>query len=356
MGAPRFEDVIGQRHAVQTLRGVLRADRVHHAWLFHGPEGVGKRLAARAFAGVLLDPSAAVDLAGEVSADPASPAQRLLAADTHPDLRLITKELASVSRKDTVRDQKQRNIALEVLKEFLTEPATRGGVASVGARARRVFIVDEAHLIAREGHGALLKTLEEPAPGVVIILLTDHESDLPATIRSRCQRLAFGTLGDEDMARWAARSAPEMPAERREWLLTHAGGSPGRVMDWHEAGAPEWASRLAPALEGLERGRYAPEFQAEIKTILSESAEAWVNAHGDNASKEAANRASASRLFALLGERFRGRLREQASGGGGGAARALRDIDLLARAESMLDGNANADFVFDNLAAQTSRA
>jgi DNA polymerase-3 subunit delta' len=155
---------------------------------------VGKFTTALAFAAVILDPSSQPDLSGVIEPDPESASQQLLAAGTHPDLHIITKELAVVSRVDSVRDSKQRNIAKAVLEEFLLEPAARTGSMN-GALASKVFIVDEAELIDGVGQNSLLKTLEEPAPGSVIILVTANEERLLPTIRSRCQRVGFAPLG-----------------------------------------------------------------------------------------------------------------------------------------------------------------
>lgn len=356
MAAPTFADVLGQPRAVETLRRAVASGRLHHAWVFHGPDGVGKMLAARAFAGLLLDPTSEPNLAGEIEPDPSSETQRLLAAGSHPDLYVVTKELAAVSRNKQVREQKQRTIALEALLEFLIEPATRAASVSTASRARRVFLVDEAHLIAHEGHGALLKTLEEPAPGVVIVLVTEQDSDLPATIRSRCQRVPFGALPEADMRRWLARSGIETDSARTDWLLRFAAGSPGALLRAHEAGLFEWSGRLAPLLREMERGRYPAEFAPEVKALVSEDAERRAAKAGPNASKDAASKAAAATVFALLNQWARERVRACAGERSREDDARLRATDLIAEAERRLDWNANPEQVFDNLAAQLARA
>jgi DNA polymerase-3 subunit delta' len=184
----RLAQVLGQERAIATLRAAIQSGRIHHAWIFHGPAGVGKFTTALAFAALILDPSSAPDLSGQVEVDPDSKTQQLLASGTHPDLFIITKELAAVSREASVRESKQRNIAKEVLAEFLLEPATRSRVSGDQALASKVFIVDEAELMDRHGQNALLKTLEEPPPGAVIILVTANEDRLLTTCGAAANR------------------------------------------------------------------------------------------------------------------------------------------------------------------------
>jgi len=117
--AVSLADILGQDRAIETLRASVRAERVHHAWIFAGPPGVGKRTTAVAFAALLLDPSTGPTLTGEIEADPDSPIQRKIAEGTHPDLHIITKELAAHSEEARVRRQKQITIAKEVIIERL---------------------------------------------------------------------------------------------------------------------------------------------------------------------------------------------------------------------------------------------
>jgi hypothetical protein len=90
--------LLGQDRASGILVDSLRSDRVHHAWIFHGPAGVGKCTAAAAFASLLLDPTTAAGLSGEIAPDPESTTQQMLSAGTHPDFHYIAKELATYSR------------------------------------------------------------------------------------------------------------------------------------------------------------------------------------------------------------------------------------------------------------------
>jgi DNA polymerase-3 subunit delta' len=358
-GAPlRLGGVIGQARAIAALRAAIQSGRIHHAWIFDGPQGTGKFTTALAFAAMILDPTLAPDLSGQPEPDPDSPTQRLIAAGTHPDLHIVTKELAAVSREAKTRDSKQRNIAKEVLQEFLIEPAVRTPSVPAGALASKVFIVDEAELIEAPGQNALLKTLEEPAPGSVIILVTASEERLLPTIRSRCQRVAFVPLGAEEMTRWLRAGTLDLSgldAAAGDWLLAFAGGSPGAAKLAVGTGLVEWHKTLAPMLAEVDRGRYPVEMGATMARLVDDWAAAWVEGPGGkNASKDAANKMAARQMFRLVTEHYRSRLRHAAARGEDEAPlrRALAAIDLAGEAERQAEASVNAVFVMDNLVAQ----
>ena len=348
-----LNDILGQDRALAVLRGCIASGRVHHAWVFHGPDGVGKSTTARAFAGALLEPGLAPNLAGELKPDPDSPTQRLIDAGAHPDLRIISKELAQHSRKDTVRRSKQRSIAVEVIREFLIEPAGLGATATSGAIASRVFIVEEAHLMERESANTILKLLEEPPRGVVLILLTNRESLLLPTIRSRCQRVGFGPLDDASMRAWMSRSGPAMDEARREWTLAFAQGSPGAALEAHESGVYEWATTIQPLLEHMDRGRYPVELGATLAKLVEDWATEAVRGR-PNASKDVANKAGLRLLMALFAAWGRKRLRLASDEHE--RARRLREIDLVAETEASIERNVNPGMALENFVAQLARA
>lgn len=370
-----LSEIFGQERAVATLRAAMASGRVHHAWIFHGPQGVGKFTTAKAFAAAVLDPSTAPTLSGEIAPDPGSETQRLIAAGAHPDLHVVTKELALVSREPQVRQRKQTNIPKEVLLEFLIEPAGLASQSRSGAMATKVFIIDEADFIEPVGQNALLKTLEEPPAGTVIILVTSAIEDLLPTIRSRCQRVAFEPIDDASMRAWldawlkAERATAELEGEGkkskaakarlemlspskadREWALSYAAGSPGLAALAIEGGFGAWARDLDPLLESAERGVYDPKLGSTMAKLVGDWAEAWVDAR-KNASKDAANKAGVRHLLALVAERARRRLRT-AAGLEGEAGRALAAIDLIADAERQIDANVNMSLAFENLAVR----
>jgi len=354
-----LDDVLGQDRAIAILRAAIDSKRLHHAWIFHGPPGVGKLTTALAFAAILLDPSSEPDLAGRVAPDPDSSAQALLRAGTHPDLHLVTKELAAVSRDPQIRDSKQRTIAKAVLEEFLIEPSTRTGSA-IGARAHKVFLIDEAELIDARGQNALLKTLEEPAPGRVIILMTSREEHLLSTIRSRAQRVAFAPLDDAAMKAWLKRSDLDVSGLSKptlEWLTRFAEGSPGMLSLAISTGIVRWHDTLAPMLAVLGasgeagRSRFPLELAGVMSKLADEWAQGWVDAN-DGASKDAANKAAARHMLHLLADHVRHALRAAAEATPEALELASDRIDAIADAERIIDANVPVAFAFENLIAR----
>ncbi|HHN78653.1 MAG TPA: DNA polymerase III subunit delta' [Phycisphaerales bacterium] len=343
-----LDEILGQPLAVETLDAALSCGRVHHAWIFHGPSGVGKFTTALAFAAVLLDPEAGPDLSGRYRPDPSSRVQGMLRAGTHPDLHVIVKELARFSSDDRVRNSKLTSIAKDVVATRLIEPAYRapnmpGGLAS------KVFIVDEAELLDRSlsdavSQNALLKTLEEPPEGTVLILVTSNEDRLLPTIRSRSQRVGFGPLDDESMTRWIERAGVDLPPDSG-WLLRYAAGSPGRLLEAIDTGLLAWHEQLAPALDRALRGGYDPMLAPTMRDLVEGWATAWA-AKDPKRSKEMANRAALARLFSLIAEHARVALRDPESAGP-----ALAMIEAVQQAERRLASNVQPALVLEGLAA-----
>ncbi|MEQ8769806.1 MAG: AAA family ATPase [Phycisphaerales bacterium] len=356
-------EVIGQDRAVGVLRAAVESDRLHHAWIFHGPPGVGKFTTAMAFAAMVLDPTTAPQETligpGELAPDRASETQTLLRAGTHPDLHVIVKELARFSSESRVRDSKLATIPKDVIDQHLIRPAKLAPVMSheTPPRATKVFIIDEAELMDRSPtnapvQNAILKTLEEPPPGTVIILVTSSEDRLLPTIRSRCQRVAFTPLNDEAMARWVERASIDAGGAELEWLIGHAEGSPGKLVRARETGLYAWHRTLSPMLEQADRGELPLTLGSTMAELVDSWAKDWVSegsSAGENRSKEAANRAGASQMFALVARRYRGQLAEPKA-----AMPAVRAIDLVGRAERLLGSNVSLKLVMDDLAVGLS--
>lgn len=157
-----------QAHARAVLLPVLEgASRASHAYLFHGPPGTGKRAAARAFAAALL-------AAGSPEAE--SVRARALRG-SHPDLTWVR---ASGAREMLVADIEQPVVAAAARTPF--------------EAARRVFVIESAHLLNDQAANRMLKTLEEPADFVHLLLLTNRPEEVLPTIASRCQHVRFDPL------------------------------------------------------------------------------------------------------------------------------------------------------------------
>ena len=360
-----LDGIIGQAPAKVCLLGAMKAERVHHAWIFHGPQGVGKFTTAIAFAATLLDPTTHAGRDDVVRPEPGGAVQELVRAGNHPDLHVITKELASISREDDVRKSKQITLPVNVVREFLIDPALKTRVLGHESptRAGKVFIVDEAELMAAPAQNAVLKLLEEPPEGTVLILLTSSEERLLPTIRSRGQRVAFGALNQSEMEKWFAAypKSAGLAAAQRDWVLRFAAGSPGAAALAIEHELYAWHQKLGPLLDELAKGGFPPELAPAMGKFISERAEAVVEAN-PAASKDSANKAWARRMLGYVSEDARSRLRQLASksGAGGGlredirATRLLQLIDRVNDAERELGSNVNMAFVLENLVAQAA--
>src|SRR5438093_9301219 len=167
-----FEAVVGQAPIVRTLRNALARERIAHAYLFAGPRGVGKTTAARLLAmGINCERRPAE---GPVPCAACDPCREIVAGRA---LDVIEIDGASNRGIDEVR----------TLRENARYAPARG--------RRKVYIIDEVHMLTEPAFNALLKTLEEPPAHVVFVLATTEPRRLPATILSRCQRFDFRPIG-----------------------------------------------------------------------------------------------------------------------------------------------------------------
>ncbi len=144
-----------------------------HAYLFHGPSGTGKRTVARAFAAALLS---------DGSADRGTVARRV-ERGSHPDLTWVTPSGAA-----------------EMLVSDVDEPVIAAATRTPFESSRRVFVIEGADTMNDQAANRMLKTLEEPAPFVHLLLLADRPDDLLATVASRCQAVRFDPLPSELIA------------------------------------------------------------------------------------------------------------------------------------------------------------
>jgi len=216
----------GQHAAEGALARAILAGRLHQSWLFAGPPGIGKATLARRFAAAMLDPGGGADEHG-LKVDSSGPTARLCGLGSHPDLRVIATETdPKTGRAKTVISVE----AVRGLGSFLRMTATQGG--------RRVVIVDGAEDMNANAANALLKLLEEPPRGAIIVLVSHAPGRLLPTIRSRCSRIVLPTLPDEDVEEVLGRMRLETSPEDRRALSRMAEGSIGRAMALADAGGP----------------------------------------------------------------------------------------------------------------------
>jgi DNA polymerase-3 subunit delta' len=207
-----FDDLPEQPEARRLLRAAV-AEGPAHAYLFHGPAGVGKRAAARMFASALL---------GD---------ERRVAAGTHPDLFSL-QALGEMIRIDEVRAL-HRDLHM---RPYEAE--------------RRVYVIADAHLLNEDAADALLKDLEEPPSYAVIVLVADELGPIPATIRSRCQLIPFRRISERAVRAFLAERAPGLSETETRALARVAGGRldrAERLLDPEARGRRDELLRVARA-------------------------------------------------------------------------------------------------------------
>ena len=195
----------------------MSGGRLPHALLVTGENGVGKRLFADALAGVLV--CERPDMAGGTPCGDCKQCE-LVSAGTHPDIRVYTPEKSRMIKIDQVR----------ALSSF--------AVGSPQVACRKVAIIDRADQLNINSANALLKTLEEPADDVTLVLLQESGRPVLPTIRSRCQSLLIATPGKEQASGWLAGAVSELDddsrptAEQCEKALRLAANAPRLALEY----------------------------------------------------------------------------------------------------------------------------
>jgi DNA polymerase III subunit gamma/tau len=261
-----FADLVGQDAVVKTLTTALETGRLAHAYLFSGPRGSGKTSAAKILA-------RCIECVNGPTATPDNTCENCTAIIEGTALDVLEIDAASNRGIDEIR-------------------ALRDAVKYPPATMRsKVYIIDEAHMLTKEGANAFLKTLEEPPEWAVFVLATTAPEALPPTILSRCQRYAFRRI-----------AIPTMIARMRE-----IADAEGIAIDDAALGA------IAYRADGGLR---------DALTMLEQVA-AFANASASSA--QAVDAAVVESAFGQTGRAFARALRDEALDGD--AAAALRSID-----------------------------
>ena len=365
----RVTQVLGQDRAFSLLQSCLQSGRLHHAYIFYGPQGVGKSIVAKWFAKTLLCLDAQPDFSGQITPCESCTSCKLLQSmeqpagaegsenttparpTAHPDLHVVTKELARFSEDAAVRQRKLLNIPVDVIETNLLQPAYLAPTLG----KRKVFIVDEAELIDPVGQNKLLKTLEEPPDGTFIILVTSSHDRLLTTIRSRCQQVPFAALSPEVIEQWAQQHASSWSADERVWLARFSGGSLGRAVMAVEYDLRQWGKVVLPAIDGMGRNSYPTRLGKEIHGFIEDLAAKWVDNH-DNASKDAANKMASAMMWSMITQHARAKLATAAAsltpGDFVSADAALvpwtRVVDAVSTVESETAANVNLALACDH--------
>lgn len=212
-------DLLGHETAEAALWDAQKSGRLHHGWLICGASGIGKATLAFRFARFLL----AGAKGDRLFVPETNPVAKRIAASAHADLVVVERTLRD---NGTLRDE----IVIDDVRRI--EPLFRRTSAEGGWR---IVIIDEADLMNVAAQNAVLKLLEEPPPGALLLLTAEASGRLLPTIRSRVRKITLDSLSPENLATLITRHLPDLLPGEREPLVALAEGSLGRAIALHQA-------------------------------------------------------------------------------------------------------------------------
>ncbi len=230
-----FEEILGQERAKRVLTRALAGNKLPHAYLFYGAEGLGRFKAALLLAQALMCRNREGDSCGGCSTC------TRVAGEHHPDVVVVRPE-SRKGAKEWIVDFDLGTIRIEQIREFQRWVAVRSFEGGW-----KVGIFEGADKMNQAASNALLKTLEEPPAGSLLILVSPTRSRLLPTIVSRCQAVYFAPLSREDVEAFlAGRSGLE--EEDLSLVSALSGGSPGKALQmdpqWVTESRRGWLARL----------------------------------------------------------------------------------------------------------------
>jgi DNA polymerase III subunit delta' len=254
-----FSEIIGQKNPLATLRLALANNRMHHAYLFTGPAGVGKRTTALAVAMALHCAERNGDFCGHCAEC------ARIQARNHPDVR----EIEPMTGKKEISIQQIREMEKE-----LHYRSFSGG--------RKIAIIDPATLLNHASQNALLKTLEEPPRDSLLILISPSAGALLPTLRSRCLRLNFAPISPPLLVDFLVSKKGQAPKEA-EFLAALSMGSMGAALEMDGNESRKRRRQWSSALSALTAGNYQGAMEAaeahassrEEALAFLEWAESW---------------------------------------------------------------------------------
>lgn len=205
-----FDRLIGNENVKKLLTNSIQSKNVLHSYLFVGIEGIGKSLFAKEFAQAIL-----------CSSDKEHPCKACKSClefqgESHPDFLVIEPEDG-------------KSIKIEQIR-YLQEKIAEKPVTS----NKKVYIIKECDMMTREAANSLLKTLEEPPIYATIILITDNESKLLATIKSRCTKIVFNPLSEEDIKEYFQNNYSDKEFNLTNNMIKQCQGSIGKLLKIQE--------------------------------------------------------------------------------------------------------------------------
>lgn len=225
-----LNEIIGHDFQRSLLQRAAREGVVSHAYLFSGPDGVGKKLVALEFAKLL---NCISDSKGSITEECDCGSCRKVGRGIHPDVVLVEYEGINDIKVDQIREGVEDKLFLKPFEG-----------------AFKVVIVDESERMNRSAQNAFLKTLEEPPPNSVIILLSSRSTALLPTIRSRCQIVSFSALPFEKIARILEKET-ELSGPEVELISRLSEGSPGLALKF-DSELIDWRRDLLSRIASLD--------------------------------------------------------------------------------------------------------
>ena len=230
----KFSSILGHEKEIERLKRAVRSKRIAHAYLFSGPEGIGKRLVAESFAAALNCAEFSEDSCGVCRSC------AMFEVGSHTNLCVIEPEEDAGTADDAEEPRKavkKRKRVQPVLKIDAIRDLQRALRYRVES-GTRVAVVDGAQLMTRPTSNALLKTLEEPPEGSIVVLLSSESDSLLPTVLSRCQRINFAPLPFE-VVKKALVEKKGMSVEAANLVARLCNGSLGWAYEAADEGALE---------------------------------------------------------------------------------------------------------------------
>ena len=246
--------VIGHVRAKQQLCSALTDNKMHHAWRFHGPRGIGKSRLAALFAGAVLSGRANLDIPAE------DRTFALMKSGAHPDFMLLDRPFDDKGKQKT-------EIPVESVRKLSHFFSLRSGLGGW-----RVAVINSMDELNASSANALLKTLEEPPAKALLILLSHGERPILPTLKSRCRTLKLAPLGSKEAL--AVMEQQGVSSADAKSLLDLAPGRPGRALAMNDKTVREAAYAI----------RKAVSVQADAKAVNAAMTNASKNAEAFSAS------------------------------------------------------------------------
>jgi DNA polymerase-3 subunit delta' len=269
MVSEAYAALVGQDQAIALLQGALTTNRIAPAYLFAGPPGVGRSLAARAFIELLF--------CKDIPASEHPLVQRRLRQGNHPDVLWVEPTYlhngTRLSGKEAAEKGLKRKAPPQIRLEQIREIAQFLGRSALLA-SRKMVVIEQAETMAEAAANGLLKTLEEPGQATLILIAPSIESLLP-TLVSRCQRIPFYRLAQEDMETVLRRTGHEEILKEQS-VLAIAQGSPGEAIAAFDQLQAIPAELLAQLTKLPKSPREALELAREIDKTLDTQAQLWL--------------------------------------------------------------------------------